>query len=95
MLTPIAMVRGPSSWIARGVFKQLDKSIQKKFVNAMNKGMVSPKGQQGIIKLSPTEDLAKQGYTHKLKILGKGGDLRIYGKQLDNGHIVFDRLTGH
>ena len=37
------------------------------------------------------------GYTNKLKILAKGdgGDMRIYGKQLPNGHFVFDFLKRH
>jgi len=35
------------------------------------------------------------GYTHKLKILGKGSDIRIYGTQGKNGHFFFDKLSKH
>lgn len=55
----------------------------------MVKRIVAPKGSQGIIKLSDTAAMVKQGYTHKLKIWGTGGELRIYGKQAENGHIIY------
>ncbi|HCJ6672866.1 TPA: hypothetical protein NU797_003606, partial [Acinetobacter baumannii] len=84
-----------TSWISRKVWNDLSPSIQKKFMNAQQKGVVPPNGNQGIIKLSSTEPLVKDGYTHKLKILGSGGDLRIYGKQQENGHIIFDKIQGH
>jgi len=35
------------------------------------------------------------GYTYKLKILGKGGDIRIYGNRGSNGHFLFDKLGSH
>jgi hypothetical protein len=83
-----------SGWIKRSVFESLDAAIQKKMVAAIDKGIVAPVGKQGIIKLTATE-ASSTGYTHKLKILGSGGDLRIYGTQGQNGHIFFDRLMGH
>ena len=56
---------------------------------------VQPKGKQGIVKISDTENLFKQGYRYKIKILGKGGDIRIYGKSMENGHIFFDKMQTH
>jgi RHS repeat-associated protein len=85
-----------TGWIVRKLFTSLDSAVAKKFVAAISKGVVGPTGKQGIIKLTASEATAVgAGYTHKLKILGKGGDLRIYGKQLPNGHFVFDKLLTH
>ena len=56
---------------------------------------VQPKGKQGIVKISDTENLFKQGYRYKIKILGKGGDIRIYGKSMENGHNFFDKKQTH
>lgn len=80
------------------LFNSLESRISAKFVSAIEKGIVSPTGKQGIIKLTASE--AKTiggGYTHKVKILAKGGagDMRIYGRQLPNGHFVFDFLKRH
>ena len=83
-----------TGWVKRKIFKSLDPSIQKKVQAAIKNGIVSPTGKQGIIKLTKTE-AAATGFTHKLKILGKGGDLRIYGNQGNNGHIIFEKVTGH
>jgi RHS repeat-associated protein len=83
-------------WINRKLYKSLSVNLQKKFVSALENGVVSPTGRQGIIKLTETEAKALNGaYTHKLKILGKGGDLRIYGNQLPNGQFVFNKILGH
>ncbi|SIS31607.1 RHS repeat-associated core domain-containing protein [Chryseobacterium joostei] len=83
-----------SGWIVRKEFNSLDPLLQAKFKHALTKGIVPPKGNIGIIKL--TESEAKStGYTYKLKILHKGGDLRIYGNPLENGHIVFDKIMTH
>ena len=84
-----------TGWISRDVWNSLTPALQKKFDAAIKKGIVAPTGQQGVIVLSKTEPLTKLGYTHKLKILGQGGDLRIYGKQQSNGHIIYDRIEGH
>lgn len=74
--------------------QKLDPAIQKKVAAAIEKGIVAPTGQQGIIKLTTTE-AAQTGYQYKIKILGKGGDIRIYGNPQANGHIVFDKIMGH
>jgi len=84
----------PTGWIIRSVWNKLPKSTKAKLVNALGKGIVSPTGRQGIIKLTATE-AKSTGYTHKLKILGKGGDTRVYGTMGENGHIVFDKVMGH
>jgi hypothetical protein len=83
-----------SGWVKRSIFESLDPAIQKKVVAALKNGIVAPTGKQGIIKLTATE-AAETGFTHKIKILGKGGDLRIFGKQGSNGHILFEKLARH
>ena len=83
-----------SGWIIRSIFSKLPKSTKAKLMSAINNGIVSPKGRQGIIKLTATEAKATS-YTHKLKILGKGGDLRIYGTMGKNGHIIFSKVMRH
>ena len=83
-----------SGWVKRSVFNSLDPVIQKKVAAAIEKGIVAPTGRQGIIKLTATE-AAQTGYQYKIKILGKGGDIRIYGNPLENGHIFFDKIMGH
>lgn len=72
----------------------LDKVIKSKVANAIKNGIVAPKDSQGIIKLTATE-AKSTGYQYKLKILGKGGDIRIYGNPNKNGHIVFDKIGKH
>ncbi|RYD97758.1 MAG: RHS repeat-associated core domain-containing protein [Sphingobacteriales bacterium] len=83
-----------SGWIKRSIYKSLDPSIQKKMVSAIEKGIVAPTGSQGIIRLTQTEAVTT-GFTHKIKILGKGGDIRIYGNQSENGHIFFEFIKRH
>ena len=63
-------------------------------VSAIKNGIVPLKGTQGIVKLSEAE-AKRTGYTHKLKILGKGGDIRLYGTQDKQGHIIFDTAQRH
>ena len=93
----IPVPKGASGWIVRKVFNKFPPQLKAKFVKAIAKGVVPPTGNTGIIKLTASEIKEKglKGYTHKLKILGKGGDTRIYGKMGDNGHIVFDKILGH
>lgn len=88
------IVKKTSGWVKRAIFNSLDPSIQKKVTAAIEKGIVSPTGQQGIIKLTATE-AAATGYQYKVKILGKGGDIRIYGNAMENGHILFDKIIKH
>jgi len=83
-----------SGWISSKVFNKLDRNVQSKMVAAISKGIVSPKANNGIIKLAASE-VKKTGYTYKLKILGKGGDIRIYGNRGSNGHFLFDKLGSH
>ncbi len=92
----IAAKRGgnTSGWVKRSEFNSLDPSIQKKVADAIKNGIVAPTGKQGIIRLTATE-AAQTGYQYKIKILGKGGDIRIYGNAMENGHIVFDKIMGH
>jgi len=91
---PINAEAESSGWIASKIFKKLDRNIQKKMIRAMKKGIVNPKNNSGIVKLTATEAKAT-GYTHKLKILGKGGDIRIYGTQSKNGHFFFNKIGKH
>ena len=86
--------KSASGWVISKVFNSLDPAIQTKIKNAISKGIVAPTGQQGIIKLTATE-AAQTGYQYKIKILGKGGDIRIYGNPNANGHIVFEKVMGH
>ncbi len=83
-----------SGWVKRKVFNSLDPAMQKKVIEAMEKGIVPPKSNNGIIKLTKTE-AKKTGYSYKIKILGKGGDTRIYGNPDNTGHIIFDKKMGH
>jgi len=82
-----------TGWVKKAVFKTIDPGIQKKVISAIEKGVVSP-GKQGIVKLTTSEAKAT-GYTYKIKILGKGGDYRIYGNQISNNHILFDKVIFH
>jgi RHS repeat-associated protein len=92
--TATKVVGNPSGWVKRSVFNSLDPAIQKKVAAAIEKGVVAPTGKQGIIKLTASE-AAETGYQYKIKILGKGGDTRIYGNPMKNGHIMFDKIMGH
>jgi len=90
----VSTVVKTSGWIKKTIFNLLDPAIQKKVASAIEKGIVAPTGKQGIIKLTATE-AAETGYQYKIKILGKGGDTRIYGNPMENGHILFDYKKGH
>jgi hypothetical protein len=63
-------------------------TLRSKFENAMQKGLVLPKGQNGIV---PSE---LEGYQYKIKVLGQGGDFRIHGK-VSGDRIIFDKVTTH
>jgi hypothetical protein len=49
-----------------------------KYLKAINKGVVSPRGSMGLV---PSE---LDDYDWKSKILGKGGDRRFHGKLIDD-----------
>ena len=87
-------VANTSGLVKRSVFNSLDPAIKKKVAAAIENGIVAPTGKQGIIKLTATE-AAQTGYQYKVKILGKGGNIRIYGNLQENGHIFFDKIMGH
>jgi RHS repeat-associated protein len=93
-IAKMGVCKSTSGWVISKVFNSLDTSVQTKIKNAISKGIVAPTGQQGIIKLTATE-AAQTGYQYKIKILGKGGDIRIYGNPNANGHIVFEKVMGH
>jgi hypothetical protein len=60
-----------------------------KHLKAINKGIVSPKGNSGLV---PSEE---SGYEFKSKILGKGGDRRFHGK-IVGGILHFPgKMTNH
>lgn len=58
----------------------------------MKKGLVGPKGQEGIKQLKGS--LEKNGiiYTHEIKVLDKQlGDYRVYGHfDKERSHFIFD-----
>ncbi len=83
-----------TGWVKRSIFNTLDPAIKKKVAKAISKGIVDPKGKSGIIKLTQSE-IAETGYLYKVKILGHGGDIRIYGNPNESGHIIFDWISGH
>ncbi|MBW3524900.1 hypothetical protein [Chryseobacterium sp. NKUCC03_KSP] len=93
-IAKMGLGKSSSGWVLSKVFNSLDPAIQTKVKNAISKGIVGSQGQQGIIKLTATE-AAQTGYQYKVKILGKGGDIRIYGNPNANGHIVFEKVMGH
>lgn len=82
-----------SGWVKPSVFNSLDGAIQKKVAAAIRNGIVRAENRQGIIRLTATES-ASTGYLNKVIILGKGGDIRIYGNPMSNGHIYFDKIGG-
>lgn len=60
-----------------------------KHLRAINKGLVPPKGNSGLV---PSEEL---DYDLKSKILGKGGDRRFHGK-IVKGILHFPgKMTNH
>ena len=69
-----------------------DPIVQKQFKEALEKGIVGPTGENGIKIVDKTEDLAKLGYTHKIKIKA---DKRIYGKMGTDGKLFFDKIGTH
>ena len=91
---PINRVVKTSGWVIRKVFNKLSSATKDKVAKAISKGIVAPTNSTGIIKLTATE-IQATGYTYKIKILGHGGDLRIYGNPDANGHIIFDYIDGH
>ncbi|MGG5577563.1 hypothetical protein ACPDHL_09500 [Myroides sp. C15-4] len=84
-----------TGWVKRSVYQSFDKTVQKDIARAVAKGIVAPKGNSGIIKLTASE-AQSTGYTYKLKMMGeKSKDLRIYGNANANGHIYFETPMTH
>lgn len=83
-------------WIQKDTFKYITdkfgKNAAHKFVVAMKKGVVGPKGQEGIKQLSKVEKKNGVIYTHEIKVLDNElGDYRIYGRfDKDRGQYIFD-----
>lgn len=60
-----------------------------KHLKAINKGIVPPKGNSGLV---PSEE---SGYEFKSKILGKGGDRRFHGKMVEGILHFPGKMTNH
>lgn len=93
-LTAVSKFSEP--WIAKSTFSYITKKFGKDqanlFVKAMQKGMVGPKGIEGIKDL--TQNVTKNGvtYTHEIKVLDNAmGNYRILGYfDKDRGQFIFD-----
>lgn len=86
----------PTGWIVRKTFNSLSPAVKKQLVKAIQKGIVAPKGANGVVKLTASQAKEFPGYTHKLKILSKeGGDIRVLEKMQNNGHIIYDKIIRH
>ncbi|MGG3301400.1 wall-associated protein, partial [Brevibacillus formosus] len=83
-------------WIQKDTYKYITdkfgKNAAQKFVDAMENGVVGPKGQEGIKQLSKVEKKNGVIYTHEIKVLDNElGDYRIYGRfDKDRGQYIFD-----
>ena len=95
---PIPDVR----WIKHNLWNELkgiSSDLQKKFKTALQKGLAETrKGKSGIIIFTENERNQYSGYTHKIKITGKGTQhYRILGKIIKkpNGteSMIFDKLV--
>ena len=77
-----------NAWIKHDLFNKLNgltgPENKKKFVAALQKGIVGKYGESGIKVLSSAEGI----YTHELKIGGSGA--RILGRVVD-GVLIFDK----
>lgn len=72
-------------------FVKQPKSIKRKFLDAMKKGLVSDKGESGIKRMPEDPD-----YQFKVKVLGKGGDIRFLGNvEKNSGDLVFSKVATH
>jgi hypothetical protein len=60
-----------------------------KHLRAIDKGLVPPKGNSGLV---PSEEL---GFDLKSKILGKGGDRRFHGKIVEGILCFPGKMTTH
>ncbi|MDQ2087657.1 hypothetical protein RBH29_14595, partial [Herbivorax sp. ANBcel31] len=84
-----------SEKVWKEVKKKKIKGLRGKFENAADKGIVGPRGQEGIkdIKGFKYKDIS---YDYEIKITGKGvGDFRIYGNENSDGVIEFIKFGTH
>ncbi len=96
---PIAPIE-VKGWIQHKTWLEINRvspELAKRFSEVMNRGiMVGPKGQQGIVEIAKTEKFYSQGYRYKLKVLGKFGDYRVYGRvDPKTGRIIYDKFGKH
>ena len=86
-------------YIQNGTYNEIRNKLGKdaadKFIDAMNKGLVSGSGESGIKLLGGQG--AKVGntfYKYEIKIKGSFGDYRVYGNYSDKlGTIIFDKFS--
>jgi hypothetical protein len=56
----------------------------------VEKGRIAPRGQaNGLV---PSQE---PGYVLKTKVLGHGGGVRVHGRHLEDGTLLFDLITRH
>ena len=87
-------------WIKHDIWIFLKKlKLQDKFKTAKNKGLAPRrKGSTGIIELNKQEMESYTGYTHKIKIDGKGAShYRVLGNIINDGKgksvMIFDKIV--
>ena len=77
-------------WIAKDLFSRLERLAggenPRKFVEALQRGIVGPTGESGIKVLRHPAGR----YTHELKIVGTAQ--RLLGYVDEHGQIIFDRF---
>ncbi|TYQ13397.1 UNVERIFIED_CONTAM: RHS repeat-associated protein [Acetivibrio alkalicellulosi] len=84
-----------SDKVWREVEKKKIKGLRSKFENAASKGIVGPRGQEGIKELDGFK-YKGVSYDYEIKIKGKGvGDFRIYGNKNSEGVIEFTKFGTH
>jgi hypothetical protein len=92
-MMPAATISGGfrHAWIKRDLFRELSQLVGeadfKKFVAALDKGIVPPDGRSGIKILNEVVN----GYTHELKIGGSAQ--RLLGRIDEYGVLVFDKFV--
>ena len=63
------------TWINHDTYNKvrnkLGKNVVDKFVNAMKKGLVGPKGQNGIKEMPVVKKIGNKIYTHEIKVFDK------------------------
>ncbi|RFB34844.1 wall-associated protein [Brevibacillus sp. VP] len=83
-------------WIQKNAYKAITDKFGKngahKFAEAMKKGLVGPKGQEGIKQLKGSLKKNEIIYTHEIKVLDKQlGDYRVYGHfDKERSQFIFD-----